>query len=149
MRFNVGKDLTRIKAAAKVSIDTRAGELRTLFFTAAPGQEAEYQIKLSEARDYLSIAAPGLLTQRQRDARFPLLISDTSVDGNAMAVQANIILAQYAIWAQALAAINMMRRSKKVLIDDETTVSGIGALVESMSLAEMLILAPELAQAMG
>lgn len=151
MRVTFGKNLTATKKRAKNEIDTLAGDLRSLFYTPAAGQESEYQLKGEEATAYLDDAQVPTMTREEIEARYPLLVSDASVDGNEddLAAQAQLILQEAGLFKSALAVVNVMRRGAKKRVQQATTIAEIEAEIASMTKERMVEIEPALAAYLG
>ena len=96
-------------AEQKARIDEAAGAARARYITVQPGQEATYQRKEQEARQYLADGTIGPMLQAEADAT-----------GMAVADLANQIVATADQWTQLAAAIEAKRMSAKRAIDAET-----------------------------
>lgn len=115
-------------AGALKEIDATAGEARGRYITIAPGQEATYLIKASQAATYAAAgytgAVPGLV-QAEVDAT-----------GSTAQQATDAILAQQAAWEYKAAQIESARRRGKVTVAAAAT-NAAAELARDAAIAEL------------
>jgi hypothetical protein len=118
-------NLANRRELAYRQIDEAAGRARSRYITAAPGQEAVYQLKADEAAAYVAAGYP---TGGTTADDYPLLHAEATATGSTMAGIADMVLALRAAWVQIAATIEGLRMGGKrdvELADDIPEVEGL------------------------
>jgi hypothetical protein len=114
MLFEVMEDLSEVKSKLHASIDKRAGEVRLLFITDAPGQDMVYQQKRREAEAYL--ANPSIDPQE-----IPHIAAEATAQGVSLSDKATEIIGQSSMWATVSAVIEARRLTAKSAVTSATS----------------------------
>ena len=99
--------MTRFEMLAH--IDVKAGAVRSLYITVAPGQEATYIMKGQQAREYAAVSFGG--------APPPLIAAEASAMGITAQAAAMNIMAMESQWSTLAGQIEYVRRSAKLAVE--------------------------------
>lgn len=102
------EDLAPLRTTMKDKVDREAGEYRTNFITAVPGQEMTYLRKEAEARAFAA----------DNQAAVPLLEAEATATSVTTSELAASVIAQADAWAFIGAAIEAARMGAKKAISD-------------------------------
>ena len=99
--------MTRFEMLAH--IDVKAGAVRSLYITVAPGQEATYIMKGQQAREYAAVSFGG--------APPPLVAAEAASMGITAQAAAMSIMAMESQWSTVAGQIEYVRRSAKLAVE--------------------------------
>lgn len=120
--------LAEVQAAAHAAIDGEAGAARARYITVAPGQEATYMLKESQARAYKAAGYPVAAV-----ADYPMVQAEAAAVYGAAPTAAEIqsacdtVIAQADAWIAKAAQIEQSRISGKRAVSAAVDVAGVAA----------------------
>ena len=103
------RNLDDVKADLLRAVDAKAGDIRGLYITVAPGQEMTYQEKARQARELLMDPEP-------QDEAYPMIAGLVGIRGETLQDVAELIAAKEGEWQQVGAQIETVREGAKVQI---------------------------------
>lgn len=106
---------------AERAIDAAAGETRAKYLTIAPGQEATYVMKSSEAALFKTAGYPADLTT------YPWVQAEVNATGLSAAAATDAILLQKAQWEALGSYIEQLRLAGKAAVRVALTVQEVAA----------------------
>ncbi|RMD67294.1 hypothetical protein D6833_00385, partial [Candidatus Parcubacteria bacterium] len=113
--INTFDPLPPAQQAAEQRVDAAAGEARARYITVAPGQEAVYNLKLQQAKDYQAAGNPADATP------WPLINQEATARGVSPSQVATEIITTANQWIQIAAQIEAIRMKAKADIKAATT----------------------------
>lgn len=120
----VAQDLESFKLNALQRINQAVGEIRRLYVTDIPGQEALYLMKQSEAIDWVASDNP-------QPEQFPLISAEIGVTGETGNEVAQIYLNLAAIYTQTIAQLETIRLGHIDMVESAETVEQVETAVDS------------------
>jgi hypothetical protein len=113
--------LSEYKSQAKDVIDQAAGRARARYITVAPGQEATYQAKATEADSYVAAERPVDTTP------YPILTAEAQARGISVSDMADLVRTTRDQWIQLAAIIEALRVGGKLAVDAAVDHAGVDA----------------------
>lgn len=110
------EDLSELQAALLAKIDREAGEFRSQFITAIPGQETTYRLKEDEARAWVE--------GESDPADFPYLREEAAAKGVMVASLAAFVLTVAGQWRALNPKIEAARTASKDAVTAASTKAG-------------------------
>ncbi|RUX60157.1 hypothetical protein [Mesorhizobium sp. M7A.F.Ca.CA.002.12.1.1] len=106
----LSKNLTPLKAAAKLRIDTEAELTRGQFITQGSGQAMAYQQKYLEAVAFLA-------DETIADEEIPAIVGEVGITAPTKYEVAQVVVNMQAMWRQLSARIESLRLGAKTAVD--------------------------------
>lgn len=128
-------DLGAEKEAFKARIDADAETARLQFITPGSGMALTYQEKFAQAQAVAQIGADAAdaLAAQEREAQFPTLSASVGIEAGTLYECAQLVLARYAVFAQASLAIERSRLAGKAAVSSAQDLTAVRAAYEAIT----------------
>jgi hypothetical protein len=128
-------DVPAEKAAYQKKIDADAETARLQFITPGSGMALTYQEKFAQAQAVAQMGADAAntLAAQEREAQFPTLSASVGIEAGTLYDCAQLVLARYAVFAQASLAIERSRLAGKAAVSAAQDITAMRAAYEAIT----------------
>lgn len=128
-------DVSAEKAAYQKKIDADAETARLQFITPGSGMALTYQEKFAQAQAVaqMGAAAANALAAQDREEQFPTLSASVGIEAGTLYDCAQLVLARYAVFAQASLAIERARLAGKAAVAAAQDLTAARAAYEAVT----------------
>lgn len=123
------------KARLSRRIDDDAEAVRLRYITPGSGMAMVYQEKFAQAQAVAQMGADAAntLAAQEREAQFPTLSASVGIEAGTLYDCAQLVLARYAVFAQASLAIERSRLAGKAAVSAAQDITAMRAAYEAIT----------------